>query len=142
MITTFFFSYILSYFGFLLGKATDEEHEEIKNYVNYFIDLLTFITYVIMFYYFFREAYVMFLFILLLAFRIYYKRNNLMIIIHNLILYSFTFTFLNKFQFEAVYIALIPLLIIIFNKSFDKFHLKKEIYYLFLVFTIHLVFSI
>ena len=52
----YFFSFVLTYMGFLLGRSTKEEHDEIKRYVLVFVDILKLIFFVILFVLFYRHT--------------------------------------------------------------------------------------
>lgn len=128
-IITYFLAYILSLLGYFLGNATDEEHKEIKKFVNIFKDLLVIVTYLLLFYVFNSSV---FLFILaanlilkLLSFKFH---NYYLTQIHNIIFLGLSILILNKFHNEYLFLAILPILILFFDKSFDKFNLKLELY--------------
>ena len=128
----YFFSYFLSFTGYLLGKATEEEHKEIKNYVRYIIEGLIFITYIIAFY-LFRNSLIAFFFVVLLILKLLsfkFKIYNLKGF-HNVLLFGFSMLY---FRGDYIYFSFLPLMAIFFEKSFLKFNWHREAYeFLFLI---------
>jgi lysylphosphatidylglycerol synthetase-like protein (DUF2156 family) len=127
----FLFSYIMTLSGFFLGKSTKEEHEEIKKYVRYCIFSLIIIYYIIFFY--FLSIKIISSLIIVLSIVLFFtflysikKNKEELLIIHNLVLFSYSFVILEKLE----YIAYVLLLVfaIFFQKSLREFDIKEEIY--------------
>ena len=138
IIIIYFTSYLLTLCGYLLGRATKEEHKEIKKNVNYATNMIIIVTYISLFYVF-RDnlLYILILcaFAILKLILVSYKKhlNNIHNInlndIHNVGLFAITLTFCyKKFYFDEIYLALLPMLVLILKNSFHEFKIKKEIH--------------
>lgn len=127
----YFISYFLSYVGFPLGKVTREEHKELERPIRYTIDILLFIIYISLLYLFRSYGLVVFTTIVLMGLKFlgHYKKKYIAQV-HNLLLFSSTLMFAYKYlALDYIYIALLPLFILIFENSFkEKFDQKEEIY--------------
>ena len=129
-IIIYFTSYILTLCGYLLGRATKEEHKEIKKYVNYAIDIIIVVTYISLFYVFRDNLLYIFILCILAILKMvsaFYKKylNN----IHNIGLFAVTLILCYKNSyFDEIYLALLPMLVLIFENSFHKFKIEEEIY--------------
>ncbi len=124
-----FIPYIIFYFltltGHLLGKATLEEHAELKKFINYFVDVLLVITYLLLFY-FFRSSILLFLLAanLILKMLSYKYPNHHIKELHNMILLSVSSIVMITLYSDYFFVMIIPIMIIFFEKSFETFNIK------------------
>lgn len=128
-LTLYFFSFVLTYMGFLLGNSTKEEHKEIKRYVLVLIDILKIVFFIIMFVLFFRHTIILVVLLVLFAGYIgfnFMKKKDL-IRLNDILIFSFSFIFLSIHE-RGVYLIVILMMALIFENSFRKFKLKEEIY--------------
>ncbi len=127
-----FFSYVLSWSGFLLGKSTIEEQNEVKKFARGFAFILILLFYVFLLYgfYGFSEFYLFVLMCFVFVFG--WFEFNLIEHFHNVVLLALSFVFLNDFG-----LSLYPILGLVFSmtliNSFKKFNLKEEVYSLILL---------
>ncbi|MCA9495353.1 MAG: hypothetical protein KC589_00275 [Nanoarchaeota archaeon] len=137
----YFLTYLLTLSGFLLGKATKEEHDEIKITVQSISILLISSFYLILFYLFYNTKIffilLLFLIIFLLSFKI-----KLFFPFHNILILALSFILLNSY-YGGDYLAFILIMIftmILFN-SFKNFKFKEEIYSIILFGIIYVISS-
>lgn len=143
-IFTYFFSYFLTYSGFLLGRATVEEHLEIKKYVDIIKEILLIITYLSLFYIFSNNAIYLFIFALLIVLKIYTHYNkNLFSDIHDVALFGISLVLFHKnLYIDEIYFTVLPIIILIFDNSYHKFHIKREGFKLLIAAIILVLFNI
>jgi hypothetical protein len=125
----FFVSYLVFYLltltGYLLGNATKEEHKELKKFITYFVDVLLVITYLGLFY-FFKSSLLLFLLAgnLILKMLSYKYPTHHLKELHNIILLSVSSIVIITLYSEYFFLMIIPILIMFFEKSFEKFEYK------------------
>lgn len=126
---TYFFAYLLSMLGYFLGKATDEEHNEIRRFVNIFKEIIVIITYLALFY-LFNSSTILFLLCgnLVLKILSFKFKKHYLVEIHNILLLAISIVTLNQFNKEYLFLAILPILVLFLDKSFDKFEFKFESY--------------
>ena len=125
----YFFSFVLTYMGFLLGRSTKEEHDEIKRYVLVFVDILKLIFFVILFVLFYRHTII---FVVVFALFAGYVGFNLikkkdLIRLCDILILSLSFIFLSIYD-KGVFFVVVFMMAIIFENSFRKFRFKEEFY--------------
>lgn len=143
-IIIFYITYFLSYFGFLLGKSTEEEHKEIKKFINYIVDVLLIITYAALIYTFKTNLFIISTIIVLIILKFISKYHKKYFLdLHNVGLLSITLiSFYKNLYIDEVYFTILPLLVLIFDNSFHKFNIKIELYKIIFATIFLIVFSI
>ncbi len=134
----FFLCYLLSFFGFSLGKSTKDEHKEVKIYAlnfSYAIQIILSI-----FILFFNFNIITLLIVLISGILIYlsYFKNHSLIEFNSIFLYSYLFFTLLDTQY--IYFSFLSLLTIIIENSFEKFNFKNELYKIILIIILSLLF--
>lgn len=125
----YFFSYILTLSGFLLGKSTKEEHKEIKKYIlNYYTKIILSIFYIISIGLFYNQIMISFLIGLIFILHISFWTKKNLLALFNII--SLSILFLIYYYLKIDYLSLILILIgvILIINSFKKFKLKEILY--------------
>lgn len=140
----YFFSYFLNFFGFSLGKSTLEEHKEIKKNVLFTSQILILILYSILIILFIEKIFELIIIVSLLNYYLFSLKHHKKYFLefHEILIYSITLIFLNHSFKENLLLGVIPIIYMIIRNSFEKFHLKKEIYKIVLVFIIYIIFKL
>ncbi len=122
--------YVTSFFGFSLGKATLEEHHEIKTkalFLSYLLQLFAIVCLIIT-----KEVEYIGLGILsFVLLCIGYFKYHSILEFNAVILYSILFSI--YFKTDYFFLVIFPLVSLIIENSFKKFHKKEEIYKLVIV---------
>ncbi|MDA3855987.1 MAG: hypothetical protein PF569_07000 [Candidatus Woesearchaeota archaeon] len=127
------------YFGFLLGKSTKEEHDEIKRYVLILSNLLKVIFYGVLFYFSLslNIIYLFFALFLLYVLSLTLKNKDTMKF-HDIVLLGFSFLFL---QNNGLFLLIIFIASLVFENSFIEFDVKEEIYSFVLYVIVYVLFG-
>ncbi|MCA9486292.1 MAG: hypothetical protein H6500_01005 [Candidatus Woesearchaeota archaeon] len=126
----FFFlsAYILSYGGFLLGKATQEEHKEIKKKILTFSHIFRIFVYLATFFFLFplTKWTLLFLFPLSLYVALWKKEEARHL--HDIILLSSSLIFFSLFKSEYLVFTYFTVFALVFENSLRKFLVLREAY--------------
>jgi hypothetical protein len=141
MIFLYLFSYVLSLTGYLLGKAAHEELRELKTPVKYIINILIVIFYGVLTYLIGLDYYLIFFVVLFFIF-LFSLKIKIFVEFHDLLLFAITFILMFTLFPKLVYLSLIPVIILFYRKSFEKFDIKKELYSFFIVILIYIFFLV
>lgn len=138
MFYQYFLSYFLLYFGFLLGKSTQEEHNEIKRYVLVVSNFLKFIFYGVLFYFSigFNILYLFLLLFVLYVLSLAVKNDDAMKF-HDIFLFGISFLFLEG---NVLFFLIFLIAALVFENSFRKFEIKEEIYSIVLYLIIYVLY--
>lgn len=120
-------SYFLTYLGFLLGKATTEEHKEIKNIVFIYIDILLIIFYLFMFYLIGFNLNLIIFIISFILFLLSFKFKILRTL-NDVFLFTITFCYFYLNKIDYLFLVLLPMFFLVLQNSFKKFDVKEVIY--------------
>lgn len=138
-LTFYLVGYVLTFTGFLLGKATREEHEEIKRVtltINRIFILLIYSCFFILI----ASSPISFglLFFSLVIYFFSVMVFEKLMILHNLIFYSVSFFVLMPFQ-EWIFLLSLPIIALGVENSFEKFKANEhrlEIIFLLVIYLI------
>lgn len=127
----YFFTYILTLCGFLLGNSTKEEHKEIKTRVLFFSILLLIVFYILFIKTFWGKwlliSTISLIMILFMIAKYILKSEDMKEFYYIALLASSLIAFWNYFELEIYYVLLI-VVSMMFDKSMKKFILRKEVY--------------
>lgn len=141
----FFFSFIFTLFGYLLGNATKEEHKEIKPKVLLLAEILLIIYYLIIVNIFSKNIIVILilgvLFILHLIGKYILKSEDLKEFYYLLMLAISLIAFY-KYNFSNIYYTLLLIIVMMLENSMKIFILRKEVYSLIIYSFVYLCYSI
>jgi len=125
----YFFTYILTLSGFLLGKSTTDEHKEIKKYIlKYYTKIIISLFYMISIGLFYEQTLITILISILFIFHISFWKKKDILHFMNIISLGILLPIYYYLKLEYVYIVLILICVIIAINSFKKFN-RKEIAY-------------
>lgn len=122
----FLIGYILSFFGFVLAKATKEEFGELKNIVPKLNEIYLMIVYILFLYFFSSFSLMIFLFISFVCFAIS-KVFKEFIDFHNILFFTIT-SVISLSSDIYKYLFVLPLIYLFISNSFKKFLLKEKLY--------------
>lgn len=134
----FFLMYFLSFFGFLLGKATKEEYLELSKIVPIINEVFLLFTYILFGYFFTSFFQLFFLFVSFLIF-VVGKFISEFLDLHNVLFYSLTFYLALYVTPELMGLVIFPTIYLFLINSFKKFNLKEKIYEVIFITIIFLV---
>lgn len=122
----FLIGYILSFFGFVLAKATKEEFVELKNIIPKLNEIYLMIVYILFLYFFSSFSLMIFLFISFVCFAIS-KVFKEFIDFHNILFFTIT-SVISLSSDIYKYLFVLPLIYLFISNSFKKFLLKEKLY--------------
>ncbi len=126
----YFFSFVLTYVGFLLGKSTKEEHEEIQKTALLYSQLLKIVYFIMLFLLFYKNLLLEFVLITIFGFEIMseYAKNKDFTRFVDILLFSVSLILFLNYRMEFIAMFIILIFIMIIKNSFHNFVLKEEIY--------------
>lgn len=135
----YFLFFVFGYLGFFLGKVTKSEHKEINRFVLFISKVFVFLFYGVLFFLFYDSFWVVIVLSLFFVFlsRIFF---DVKFRYHNVFLYCFGFVLLMRFFNDFLYFVLLVVFAIIFENSFKKFDLRREVLSLVFVLFVWFVF--
>lgn len=140
MFYLFLFSYVLTLFGFLLGKSTKEEKEEIEFFVKKFVRALTLFVFALLIYFLLRSLLLILLTLMIGIYLLTFK-YPLLKDIHLIVFFVFGFSFFTKIL-EMPYLAVLPIFVLFFENSMKKFRLKEQVFIFGTMLLFYLAFSV
>ena len=136
----FYFScFLTTLVGFLLGKATKEEHDEIKYFVR-LTHLSLFLINIIFLIFLIQSKVLTTFFIILTIITFYYKDYNLMIDFSYLLMLSNSFFLYQVTQHP--YLIVLPIFSLVLANSVKDFNLKEQIYSFLLLFILYFILKV
>jgi len=138
---TYFFFFVLTYLGFVLGKSTKEEHEEINIYIQITSVLFKLIFYGVMFYILWGTIFVYLQGLLFILFGISKRmKSQDLLKLTNVILFGVSFLYLFNYSFEIIYLMLLLIFSLMLENSLSNFYLKEEMYVVGIYLLVYFVF--
>lgn len=139
IILFFLCAYITSYAGFLLGRATREEHKEIYKKVLLFTEGLVLLFCITMFYITRHSSFIIVFFATFIFYALTYRKTFL----QELSLSSiYTVTFLYVVDTDYAAIIAIPIIALFLRHSLIPFSTKRQIYSIAFTLLLYSIFSI
>ena len=127
----YFFSYFLTYVGFLLGSSTQDEHNEIKEMTLKISEIIKFVYFVLLIAVFYSNLLMWMFLVLILGLYLFnkfsFKNVEFKKLLEIFLLGISVLMFMEHIS-DMIGLVLILIFALIIDKSFEKFHLKESIY--------------
>lgn len=141
----YFFSYFLTYVGFLLGSSTQDEHKEIKKTTLKISEIIKFIYFLLLIVVFHLNLVIVMLIVVLLGLYLFNKFSFKNIEFKKLLeifLLGMSVLMFIEYIPDMIGLVLILMFALIIDKSFEKFHLKESIYSMVIYIIIYVSYSV